>query len=246
VQRHPPLAFTAGPCPSFAPYLLAGGNMFSMLKQIPVKQIPVTIAVASVAVVAFAIPGVTESLQFDIEKAFCGEAWRIITGHLTHYGRSHLFWDLLMFVVLGAVCERRSGAFYGPALAMMAVVISAAIVICCPQIGVYRGLSGLDTGLFAWFVTDQAVRSVRMREWTPAGIWLAMGGGLLCKLGFEWATGSTLFVDSEGFMPLVQSHIAGLITGVGAFVGAVVIMEGKQAVLWCKRPEDVVMMKNIA
>ena len=220
--------------------------MFSPLKQMPFKHIPVTIAVASVAVVAFMVPGVTDYLQLDMEQAFGGEFWRIITGHVTHYGSSHLFWDLLMFVVLGAVCERRCGVLYGPALAMMAVVISASIAIGCPQIGVYRGLSGLDTGLFAWFVADQAVQAVRRREWGSAGIWLAMGGGLLCKLGFEWATGATLFVDSDGFVPLVQSHLAGLIAGVGAFIGAKVIMEDKQTVLWCKRPEDVVMMEKIA
>ena len=37
-----------------------------------------------------------------------GEIWRLATCHLTHWNAEHLQWDLLMFVVLGAVCELRN------------------------------------------------------------------------------------------------------------------------------------------
>ena len=40
---------------------------------------------------------------------------------------------------------------------------------------------------------------------------------LLGKLTFEVTTGYTLFVDTSGFAPLVESHLAGAGFGIGCY-----------------------------
>ncbi|MCG8652948.1 MAG: rhombosortase [Pirellulales bacterium] len=178
-----------------------------------IRTFPVTIGVSLLAVFAWLIPTWSEWLQLDFAAAINGQWWRILTGHLTHYGSSHLFWDLLMFAVLGAVCEKKHGLWFGPLVAMMAVAVSAAIGAFCQQVSVYRGLSGIDTGLFVWIVTEHFLQAWRQRDAFAATSWLVPGLAVVGKSLFEAATGKTLFVDSATFIPLVQSHLAGATFG---------------------------------
>ena len=177
------------------------------------KQTPVSLLLAGFAILAFVIPGADELLQLDFNRAAEGEWWRIITGHWTHFGASHLFWDLLMFVILAIACEVNAGKWFGPAIGLMAVLCSTAVALTCEQITVYRGLSGLDTGLFTWFVAGQLGRSLVSKEWSGGAVYAAMLVALLGKLGFETSTGDTLFVADGAFQPLVQVHIAGATVG---------------------------------
>ncbi len=183
------------------------------------RTYPVTLFVSSMALLCWANPTVTEWLQTDFTAIAGGQWWRTWTGHLTHYDGNHLLWDLLMFAGLGAACERRHGVTFGPVMVAMMTVISAAIAKYCPQIEVYRGLSGLDTGLFVWFVADQFRDCRRDQQWLTAVIWLLPGVGLIGKLLYEAVTGQTLFVNSSDFTPLVQSHLAGALVGLLLSVG---------------------------
>jgi rhomboid family GlyGly-CTERM serine protease len=172
-----------------------------------------------VAIVAHFLPAVGNGLQLDFALTAQGQWWRIWTGHLTHYEASHLFWDLLMFVVLGSACERSHPQIFGSYLVLMLAAISAVIGYCC-DVSVYRGLSGIDTGLFAWFAADQIRNAWAERDRIGLLLWLLAVSGLVGKLAFEIATGQTLFVDSRNFTPLVESHLAGLLTGLAASLAA--------------------------
>ena len=165
------------------------------------------------ALLAYAVPTLAPFWQLDFAEVSDGQWWRIWTGHLTHYDGNHLFWDLLMFAILGAACELRHPRQFAASMALMSAGISAAMAVFCGQIEVYRGLSGLDTGLFVWFAGDQIRQSLRDRDRLAATFWIAPCVGLVGKLLLEATTGNTLFVDSSDFTPLVESHLAGAVIG---------------------------------
>ena len=123
-----------------------------------------------------------------------------------------------MFAVLGVVCERQHPRSFGPALAVMALGISAAVTFLCDDVTGYRGLSGIDTGLFVWFIGDQIRQCFADRDRTGTSFWIATVGLLIGKLSYEFVTGEILFVNAEGFKPLVESHVAG--AALGAFIGS--------------------------
>ena len=177
------------------------------------RTFPVTITVSALALVAWACPTLTLWLQLDFKAVADGQWWRIWTGHLTHYDGNHLFWDLIMFVVLAGACEHRHRRRFALALTVMVAVISASIGYFCDQVSVYRGLSGIDTGLFVWFVADQCHDCWRSRDRVSALLWLSLSMGLIGKLLYEVTTGQILFVDASGFTPLVESHLAGAAIG---------------------------------
>ncbi len=192
-------------------------RMALRLKQ-TVRPYQCTIGVSLSALLIWAIPGAGSWFELDYQRVAEGQWWRIWTGHLTHFDGNHLFWDLLMFVGLGAACERIQPRHFPFALAAMMVGVTASVGWWCDEIRCYRGLSGIDTGLFVWFVSHQCqVYWARNQRWM-----LLLGSiallGLISKLVFEAMTGQTLFVDSSGFTPLVESHLAGAACGLGCSV----------------------------
>ena len=89
-------------------------------------------------------------VRSDRQAIQAGQAWRLLTGYLAHWSLDHLFWDVLMFVVLGCLVESRSrwrliGLCLGSALA-----ISAVCPVVADDIPICRGLSGIDTALFTY------------------------------------------------------------------------------------------------
>ena len=83
----------------------------------------------------------------------------------------------------------------------------------CGDVANYRGLSGVDTGLFVWFVGDQYRLSQKQNDKPYAMLWGTLGVLLLAKLFYETVTGELLFVSVEGFKPLVESHVSGGLAG---------------------------------
>jgi len=49
--------------------------------------------------------GVADAAQYDRAALLRGEVWRLVTGHFVHWSLSHLVWDVLAFLILGAICE---------------------------------------------------------------------------------------------------------------------------------------------
>jgi rhomboid family GlyGly-CTERM serine protease len=177
------------------------------------KHYGFTAAIAFVTIVIFAFPKLTTCLQLDFNSVADGQWWRLITGHLTHYNAQHLFWDLLMFVVLGAMCERPSKKMFGVFFAFLAIGVSVTVTLACNDISEYRGLSGIDTGLFVWLIIDQLRTSFAGRDRYGAIFWSVGGLLLVGKLAFEMVSGNVLFVQTDGFKPLLESHLAGAAGG---------------------------------
>lgn len=183
---------------------------------------PVTWCVAALTLVVAAMPGWDALLQFDTIAVGAGAFWRVLTGHVTHWNGDHLFWDLSVFVVLGTICERRDRrAFVGCCL-FTAVAVSAYVAWWLPSMQTYRGLSGIDTALFAlagvYFFSDAYRSGNRTAQWL---IGLA-AVSLVVKTGFEFLTGASMFVDHTAaeFVPLVMAHVIGAAVGLGTGIVA--------------------------
>jgi rhomboid family GlyGly-CTERM serine protease len=166
----------------------------------------VTIALSLLAVVASFLPGEALELTRGL-----GEPWRLVTGHFTHWNAQHLLWDVVAFFALGLACERRNRAAFVATMALGAVLIPLAVWTFAPEISAYRGLSGLASAAFVLLLVQMRNR------------WAMLFGLLLAaKIGFELATGATLFTsDLGGAVPVPVAHIAGAVAAlvVGPAVG---------------------------
>ncbi len=113
------------------------------------RRLPwITFIFACLAVVIFLNPGCARLLEYHRARIADGQFWRILTCHLAHYSASHLRWDVLMLVVLGATCELQSRTSMLMAVGAAALLIPAALWCLLPGLHVYRGLSGIDCTLF--------------------------------------------------------------------------------------------------
>jgi rhomboid family GlyGly-CTERM serine protease len=173
--------------------------------------------VALVAVVAQGFPALALALEWRRESMGAGISFGILTGHLAHWSWDHLVWDLVAFTGLSMACLRiRPGRFL-ICLGISAVVIPIVVYVFHPALASYRGLSGIDSALFALFLTG-LWRSPRAGSRSLGGArLLALAGGLLflLKTGYELATGQAVFVESSdaGFVPLPSAHLAGFLAG---------------------------------
>jgi rhomboid family GlyGly-CTERM serine protease len=145
-------------------------------------------------------------LEYDRAAILHGEVWRLITGHFVHWSFAHLAWDLLAFVTLGAICARRRWLFVAVVIAT-ALVVSLFLLICCPEVAMYRGLSAIVSALWLWAVFIIGERRVSLA--------LTLLSLFVAKLMIE-STGVALFVDGITLLPVV--HLVGAAIG---FCGAV-------------------------
>ena len=88
-------------------------------------------------------------LQYDREAIAQGQLWRPITCHLVHFGLEHFAWDAAVFVLLAVLCWRLGWKRCLASLAAATLAIPAVLWILQPELPSYRGLSGLDSALYA-------------------------------------------------------------------------------------------------
>ncbi len=179
------------------------------------SEVSLTLCLAAIAGVIALVPEAAALLQFDRHAVASGYWWQVFSGHFVHWNHEHLFWDLSVFVVLGSICECRDRRRY--VLTLIAAGLSIPLVVWAlvPGLQTYRGLSGLDTALFALLAIGIVQEKWRERQWT----WMLLIGGLLAafasKTGFELFTGGTIFVDANAanFQPVPLAHVVGAAIG---------------------------------
>lgn len=170
-----------------------------------------TLSIAAIVVAIQLIPGASELMALD--RRAPTQLWRWLTAHLAHLSWDHLGWDLIVFVALGSWLEARSRARWAGVVGGAAIVISGAVWALAPQLQTYRGLSGIDSALFA------AVGVALWRDAThpveraaPVALGLALAG----KITYELVTGRTLFAQDVGWVAVPLAHALG--GGVGLAV----------------------------
>ena len=119
-----------------------------------------------------------------------------------------------MFLALGALCEVRWPRRFAVCVVTSALTISAALSCLQPEVELYRGLSGIDSALFTLAVVCLIREAIAERRLAFALPLVASLLGLLGKILYEYATGTTLFVNSTGaFVPIPLAHLAGSAVG---------------------------------
>ena len=167
-----------------------------------------TLLVAGVALSAFVIPGAPILLELDRSRLASGELWRLVTGHLAHFGGRHLAYDLAALGLLGWICEPRWPSRTRWALALAAPAIAVAVLALDPDVVRYRGLSGLASCLFVLL----CVRTVREAAGGQVLAAIALAGFAL-KVAVELTTTTPLFVGGDRFAVVPVAHLAGALVG---------------------------------
>lgn len=191
--------------------------MFSLSKfQAVARRIPcVSLLLVAVSLVTYFVTPLATLLQFDRTAIAAGEVWRVVTCHLTHWSLDHLVWDAGAVLVLGLLCEVPYRRAFAWCLAGSAVLVPLAVGTLIPEMNTYRGLSGIDSALFTLLAVTMLGESLTARRYT----WAALSGAVLlafaAKIGFEYTTGATLFVDSAAtnMVPVPLAHVVGGIVG---------------------------------
>jgi rhomboid family GlyGly-CTERM serine protease len=168
------------------------------------------------AVAVSVLPGFAGSLQYDRDAIARGEVWRLVTSHFTHWSGDHFFWDTLAFAVLGWQCERNGLGSFLRCVGVSAFLIPLTLWFALPQMATYRGLSGIDSALFALLATRVVREAASDKNWLKLGVAGIVSVGFASKIGFELSTGTTLFVDSAatGLIPVPLAHVVGGIVGI--------------------------------
>ena len=163
----------------------------------------------------FIIPELTQSLEYTRTSIGNGEIWRIFTCHWTHWTAEHLFWDLAAFVLLLVACLRINVRKTLLTLATAIVAIPSGIWLLFPQMTHYRGLSGIDTALFSFFII-QTLKSLRLNSSRLELILMySLTAGFILKLSYELFTGHTVFVGNMGrnVIAVPLAHVIGAAAG---------------------------------
>ena len=180
-----------------------------------VTSVPLTLSLCLLAAAALLLPSLNGALEFSRTGLADGEYWRLLTGHLTHWNFDHFVWDVAMFAVLGVMCERRGRGRYAVCLLAAALAIPLCVYVLMPEMATYRGLSGLDSALFAMLAVLMLREKWAERDWTGTTIVAILLLGFAAKIGYECLTLQTVFVDSAAadFIPVPLAHVVGAAVG---------------------------------
>jgi rhomboid family GlyGly-CTERM serine protease len=153
-------------------------------------------------------PGVTDALRYERTAVLAGEAWRLVTGHLVHFDRAHLGWNLLGVVLVWFLFARE----YTPRGWLVILLASTAAIdfgflVFERELDWYVGFSGvlhgcMAAGLVAW------LRDERDALTALVGLLFA------AKLAWEHVHGALPFTAGSLSLPVVhEAHTYGAIGG---------------------------------
>ncbi len=180
-----------------------------------VSEMPyLTLAVLGCALACLAWADLAPFMQWDRVGLARGEWWRLITGHLTHWNLNHAAWDLAMFGILGWLLERRQRGNFVVLIVSSAVIISVVMLVALPRMTQYRGLSGLDSALFACYCVSLLRQAWRRGSRTELALIAVFLSALMAKVIHEFTVGEMWFVDGcAAFVPIPLAHAVGVAVG---------------------------------
>ena len=172
--------------------------------------VPVTIAVAATALIVGLFPALGALLIDRADALAAGEWWRLFSGHLVHGSGAHLGWNLLLFLPLAALRERRVGSSsFLAELTLLAAAVATGVRLCHDGWATYEGLSGIAYGLL--LLELWPARHGVAEPWA-----LALLAFVVSKTGLEmavggWVTSAAALERQMGIVLLPGSHLAGLV-----------------------------------
>jgi rhomboid family GlyGly-CTERM serine protease len=193
----------------------------------------VTVAIAIWTLAISCSPLLASWLTLDFESVEIRKLPAMVSCHLAHWSTQHLFWDLLMFIVLGWHLEKSITKPYYFTLIASSLLIPLGVHVMQPEITSYRGLSGIDTALFALLCTSKLASGYREGCQKSIALFLSLLLAMWVKLLFEFSTGGVMFVRNENFTPVPAAHLCGATIGM-------VVAGWKSTMMWtlnCSSPD---------
>ncbi len=143
-----------------------------------------------------------------------GEVWRFITGHMVHFSGSHLWFNLLVIGITGAVIEWEGYPYFGILCGVSSVMVGLWLYFFCPAITEYGGLSAIATASTVYLALMKVKGTIR--DYWP---WIAALTLVGIKIGIEGLRGEAVFASSSDFAFVVVpgAHIIGAVTALLAF-----------------------------
>jgi rhomboid family GlyGly-CTERM serine protease len=162
-----------------------------------------------------------DGLQFDRQAIFQGQVWRLVTGNVVHWSLEHFFLDVGPFLIVGVLYERYFQRQYPWILLTSAVAVGGGVLLLAPEMGTYRGLSGVDSGQFAAALGVEFWLAARQpRRWA----WVAPAAAIfILKILYECGSGQMFFgTESLGNIgvPIPVAHAAGTLGAVAFLLSA--------------------------
>lgn len=141
--------------------------------------------------------------------------WQLATCQLTHWSADHLLWDVIVFLALGSICECLDRRSLLRTLLLASLAVPAAVLLLCPEIALFRGLSGIDSALFGLLLARVFLTSRRDHDGLSLALVTSGGAIFLAKCLYETFTRDTLFVSAaESFAVVPVAHLVGFIVGI--------------------------------
>lgn len=156
------------------------------------------------------------ALQFDRTAILGGEIWRLITGNLVHWSPEHFALDVAVFLVVGLLVEPAIRRAYPWLLLAAAASVGLTILLFQPELDLYRGLSGVDSGQFAAALGIECLMACRQkRRW----LWVAPAAAIFLTKAIYESTSGRLFFGTESLgeigSPVPLAHVAGVVVVLG-------------------------------
>ncbi|MFW2366895.1 MAG: rhombosortase [Desulforhopalus sp.] len=183
------------------------------------RNLPIFTLTLAIFSLVISSTSLRHTLQYDRVAVAGGQLWLLLTGHFSHWSPDNLLWDLLVFVVLGVMTERRSRSGLILCLGGSATLISGLLWFVLQDMDCYRGLSGLDSALFSFTALWMVRERIHTRDYREAGLILLVSATFLFKIVYESYTQESVFTSSvDLFTPVPLAHLA------GGFVGIIVAL----------------------
>ncbi len=164
-----------------------------------------------------ALSQLPSALQLDRQAILQGQLWRLATGNLVHWSAEHFLLDVGAFLVVGLMYERYLKRQYPWILLASALAVGCGVLLFLPEMGVYRGLSGVDSGQFAAALCAEIFLAARRpRRW----IWALPAATIfVIKIAYECCSGQMFFgTESLGNigLPTPLAHAAGTVAALAS------------------------------
>ncbi len=174
---------------------------------------PTILLLGALAILLQLSPTLQSLLELRFADLMCGSLWRLASSHLLHWSWNHCLWDAVVFLSAGGMCESRWPGACRRVLFWSAGLIPLVVMVAAPELQCYRGLSGVDSALFAL-----AAAMLLQEEWSSGRRVIASVAGLavVCqflKIAAEIHAGQTLFVSDRSFVPVPLAHLTGAAVG---------------------------------
>lgn len=162
--------------------------------------------------------GVGSSRVFELapRAVLAGEWWRVFTCHLVHFSSAHAIGDIAAFAVWAAIIEAISRRLFVTVMAVSSFVVGVGVLVSCPQVRHYGGLSAIDVALATTLLCVLAT-APWFRRVPGARLFIAVIASLhVFKAVYELALGTAILAPDlgPGVRLLPAAHLFGAAAGV--------------------------------